>query len=197
VDANPSYLTDLLPALVVFAVGLSLTVAPPTATVLAGADESNAGVASGVNNAIARVAGLLGVAAIGAVVAAQFSSTLAARLDGRPLSPPARAAVEQARRQTLTVASPGGVPASERVLIARATESASVRAFHVGLGIAAALMAAGGVLGVVGIVNPRRYVCAAECPGGQIAGAPREAGREPARALAPVPEPAPVAARGP
>jgi len=197
VDANPSYLTDLLPALVVFAVGLSLTVAPLTATVLAGADESNAGVASGVNNAIARVAGLLGVAAIGAVVAAQFSSTLAARLDGRPLSPPARAAVEQARRQTLTVASPGGVPASERALIARATESASVRAFHVGLGIAAALMAAGGVLGLVGIVNPRRYVCAAECPGGQIAGAPREAGREPARALAPVPEPAPVAARGP
>jgi hypothetical protein len=130
------------------------------------------------------VAGLLGVAAIGAVVAAQFSSALAARLDARPLSAPARAAVEQARRQTLTVVAPAGVPAPERALIARATEDASVQAFHVGLGIAAALVACGGVLGLVGIVNPHRYVCAAECAGGQIAGAPHEAGREPARAEA-------------
>jgi len=55
--------------LVVFAVGLSLTVAPLTATVLADADESDAGIASGVNNAVARVAGLLGIAVVGASVA--------------------------------------------------------------------------------------------------------------------------------
>src|SRR3954464_9530303 len=103
VGADPNYATDLLPPLMVFAVGLSLTVAPLTATVLADADESNVGIASGVNNAIARVAGLLGVAAIGAVVAARVASALAARLDARPLSAPARAAVQQARRQTLTV----------------------------------------------------------------------------------------------
>src|SRR5215210_6265658 len=80
VGPDPDYVTDLLPAVVVFSVGLSLTVAPLTATVLADADEHNAGVASGVNNAIARVAALLGVAAIGAIMAAQFSSSLDAEL---------------------------------------------------------------------------------------------------------------------
>jgi len=184
VDANPDYLTDLLPALLVFAVGLSLTVAPLTATVLADADESNAGIASGVNNAIARVAGLLGVAAIGAVVAAQFTASLDAQLDQRALGPRAQVAVEQAREQTLVRSEPAGVPPRERALIADATEDASVAAFHLGIGIAAGLVAAGGVLGLVGIVNPRRFVCAAECPGGQLAGAPREAARE--RAALPV-----------
>jgi EmrB/QacA subfamily drug resistance transporter len=63
------YLTDLLPGLLVFALGLSLTVAPLVATVLADADESDAGIASAINNAIARVAGLIGVSLVGVVVA--------------------------------------------------------------------------------------------------------------------------------
>ena len=57
INAHLDYVTDLLPALLVFSLGLAVTVAPLTATVLAEADESNAGIASGVNNAIARVAG--------------------------------------------------------------------------------------------------------------------------------------------
>ena len=69
------YLPDVLPAELVFALGLSLTVAPLTAAVLAGS-EDEAGIASGVNNAVARVAGLLGTAAVGAVVAAAFSTSL-------------------------------------------------------------------------------------------------------------------------
>jgi EmrB/QacA subfamily drug resistance transporter len=67
-----SYVYDLLPALIVFSLGLAMTVAPLTATVLADADESDAGIASGINNAIARVAGLIGISAIGAVVAGQL-----------------------------------------------------------------------------------------------------------------------------
>ena len=63
------YWYELLPPLLLFAVGLSMIVAPLTATVLADADESDAGIASGVNNAIARVAGLLGIAVVGASVA--------------------------------------------------------------------------------------------------------------------------------
>jgi EmrB/QacA subfamily drug resistance transporter len=67
-DMQTSYTTDLLPALLIFSVGLSMTVAPLTATVLADADESDAGIASAVNNAVARVAGLVGVSVIGVVV---------------------------------------------------------------------------------------------------------------------------------
>src|SRR5206468_12881258 len=104
--AHISYVKDLLPALLVFSFGLTATVAPLTATVLADADEHNAGIASGVNNAIARMAGLLAVAAIGAVVAAQFSSSLDKRLDGLRLSSPEQTAVAQARRQTLAVGDP-------------------------------------------------------------------------------------------
>ena len=52
-----SIVTDVLPALLVFSLGLALTVAPLTATVLGDVDESEAGIASAVNNAIARTAG--------------------------------------------------------------------------------------------------------------------------------------------
>ena len=63
-----SYATELLPPLLGFSVGLTLTVAPLTATVLADAGERDAGIASGVNNAVARVAGLLGIALVGLAV---------------------------------------------------------------------------------------------------------------------------------
>jgi EmrB/QacA subfamily drug resistance transporter len=64
-----NYWTTLLPQLLIFAVGLSLIVAPLTSTVLADAGERDAGIASGVNNAIARVAGLVGIAVVGAAIA--------------------------------------------------------------------------------------------------------------------------------
>jgi EmrB/QacA subfamily drug resistance transporter len=64
-----SYWSELLPSLLVFSIGLSMIVAPLTATVLADAGEHDAGIASGVNNAVARVAGLLGIAVVGAAVA--------------------------------------------------------------------------------------------------------------------------------
>ena len=68
IGVNASYVTDVLPAVVVFGLGLSMTVAPLTATVLASADVRHAGVASGVNNTVARAAGLLAVAGLPAVV---------------------------------------------------------------------------------------------------------------------------------
>jgi EmrB/QacA subfamily drug resistance transporter len=67
--AHPNYWIDLLPALLAFSVGLSLTVAPLTTTVLADATAGDAGVASGVNNAVARIAGLLAVAVLGIAAA--------------------------------------------------------------------------------------------------------------------------------
>ncbi len=64
IEAGSGYADVVLPAVVVFGLGLSLTVAPLTATVLAAVRAEHAGVASGVNNAVARVAGLLAIAVL-------------------------------------------------------------------------------------------------------------------------------------
>jgi EmrB/QacA subfamily drug resistance transporter len=62
IDIGDSYTASILPGVIVFGLGLSLVVAPVTITVLAAADPRQAGIASGVNNAVARTAGLLAVA---------------------------------------------------------------------------------------------------------------------------------------
>ncbi len=64
IDPGDSYLTSVLPAVLVFGVGLTLVIAPVTATVLAAADSRHSGIASGINNAVSRVAGLLAVAVL-------------------------------------------------------------------------------------------------------------------------------------
>ena len=64
IGAGASYVLDVLPPVLLFGAGLSLMVAPLTATVLDAADDRHAGIASGVNNAVARTAGLLAVAVI-------------------------------------------------------------------------------------------------------------------------------------
>ena len=186
VGPSVGYLATVLPAQIVFAVGLSMTVAPLTATVLAGVHESQAGIASGVNNAIARVAGLLSTAAAGTVVSARFASSLGAGLRGHPLSPAAERAVVAAKHLALGRPSVSGLPAATGHLIAREATDASVAAFHLGLGIAALLVAGGGVIAVLGIVNPSRVVRARECEGGQLLGAPRDAaGANDSRTVAP------------
>jgi len=81
------YLTEVLPGILLFSLGLSITVAPMTAAILAGVDQSEAGIGSAVNNAVARVAGLIATVAVGALVAAQFSSSLDHKLAGEPLHP--------------------------------------------------------------------------------------------------------------
>jgi EmrB/QacA subfamily drug resistance transporter len=68
IGPHTSYVTDVFPAVVIFGLGLCAVVAPLTATVLASADVRHAGVASGVNNAVARAAGLIAVAALPAAV---------------------------------------------------------------------------------------------------------------------------------
>ena len=109
-DSEPDYVTQVLPAMVLFGLGLSATVAPLTTTVLDSVEERHVGVASGVNNAVARVAGVLAIAALGAVVSAQFSSTLDDRTADRQLSAEAAAAVDSSKEQPLSGGAVSGRP---------------------------------------------------------------------------------------
>ncbi len=174
VGTHVDYLTDLLPALLVFALGLSMTVAPLTAAVLAEAAQLDAGIASGVNNAIARVAGLIGTAAVGAAVAGSFAADLDRRLAGVRLGPPARAAVAQVKRLSLGRPEVHGVPPRQARAVTSAAEAASVHSFHLGMAIAAALLALGGLIGALGIRNRHGVVAAEHCPAGQFVGTGRE-----------------------
>jgi EmrB/QacA subfamily drug resistance transporter len=176
-DADVDYLTELLPGLLVFSLGLAMTVAPLTATVLADADEHNAGIASGVNNAIARVASLIAIAAVGAVVASAFESALRDELGANTRRPAVARAVAEADKQPLARVVVRDAPPRVSAEVARGSGDASVKAFHVAMAIATVLVALGGVLGLVGIVNPRRRVEAVDCAGGQLAGATGEAAR--------------------
>jgi hypothetical protein len=158
-----------------FSLGLSITVAPLTAAILAGVSTNEAGIGSAINNAVARVAGLLATAAIGALVAAQFGSALDHRLSGRPLTPRGDAAVAQAKQLTFGRPPVAGVPPRQAAEILVASDHASVHAFRWGIGVASLLVIVGGLIGAVGIENPRRVVTAEQCPGGQFAGAPLDA----------------------
>jgi sugar phosphate permease len=173
VTLKVGYVSEVLPAVLVFALGLSMTVAPLTAAVLAGAGREQSGIASGVNNAIARVAGLLGTAALGAIVAASFSSTLS-RLAGSGLAASGRAVLVAAKRLPLGRPDVHGLPATQAHALTRAAEEASLHSFHLGMAIAAALVAVGGVVGAVGIRNPGKLVHAESCPAGPLVGASSE-----------------------
>ena len=193
VDRDADYVTQVLPGVVVFGLGLALTVAPLTATVLGDADQRHAGVASGVNNAVARVAGLLAIAVVGAAVAGQFDAQVDDSLGDRPLTPAASAAVDDAKARPLTTSAASDAPPPERPLLRDTFEEASVSAFRTGIGLSGGLVIAGGLISAVGIRNPRRKVAAAECPGGAICGASEElAHDEPVSLPAPEAQPTPA-----
>ncbi len=86
VGADADYVAQVLPAIVVFGLGLAATVAPLTATVLDSVEERRVGIASGVNNGVSRVAGLLAIAVLGAVISAQFDAGAGAAIGGGPLT---------------------------------------------------------------------------------------------------------------
>jgi MFS family permease len=126
IGADVDYVTDVLPGVLVFGLGLSATVAPLTNTVLGAVPQHHAGVASGINNQFSRVAALLAIAALGAVIAARFEEVLGS--DSVP-------------------ALSGGSPE---------VVAASVAAFHRGLLVGGLLVMLGGVISLLWIVNPRR-----------------------------------------
>ena len=139
--AGGAYWSGVLPAVMVLGVGLAVSVAPLTTTVMSSIDQSRAGVASGINNAVSRLAGLLAIAVLGLVFATVFNRRLELGLDALGLHDAKRHAVE-AQRGKLAAAT------SDDVRVQRLIRDSFVGAYRVvlwiavGLSVASALSAA-------------------------------------------------------
>lgn len=134
-----TYWTTFFPAIIVLGLGMAVTVAPLTTAVMGAVDARHSGVASGINNAVSRTAGLVAIAALGIVAFGVFSSSLDSRLARVELPAQARQALDSERTKLAGMTVPQGLSAEQGVQIKSAVGEAFIDAFRVNMFIAAGL----------------------------------------------------------
>jgi len=145
-----SYWTTFFPAAVVLGCGMAVTVAPLTTTVMGSVDSRHAGVASGINNAVSRVAGLLAIALFGVLLAGAFRARVDAELDRIRVAPPARAAIDrELPRMAAADLSSVSMSPAQRVPVRASIDRAFVSAFRRVMIAAAALALIASLIGAM------------------------------------------------
>ncbi len=134
-----SYWTAFLPAILVLGLGMAISVAPLTTAVMGAVGESHAGVASGINNAVSRCAGLLAIAVLGLVLLGVFSNGLDRRLGGLNLPPETRKALASERTRLANLQAPASASAEVKARIHTAVGEAFVDGFRRVMLVAAGL----------------------------------------------------------
>jgi EmrB/QacA subfamily drug resistance transporter len=129
-DISGSYWTTFFPAALVLGFGMTLTVAPLTTTVMQSVASNAVGVASGVNNAVSSVAGLLAIASFGMVMSLTFEVDLKARLAAAGLSPEIVAAVASQRSKLAAIEVPSNASPQAQASIEGAVAAAFVAGFR-------------------------------------------------------------------
>ncbi len=135
-----SYWTTFFPAAVVLGIGMAITVPPLTTAVMSAVPRQQAGTASGINNAVARTAGLIAIAVFGVIVTTVFNRELTGQLDAMPtLSPATREAVDAQRPDLAAALPPQGTDPDTAVAIAAAIDASFISGFRVAMVIGAAM----------------------------------------------------------
>lgn len=147
-----SYWSTFFPAMVVLGLGMSAVVAPLTTTVMNAVGEEQLGAASGINNAVSRVASLLSIALLGLVVLQVFSTRLERRLATAQIPRQTQQAILAQRNRLLQIELPSTLTAAQRQSITRAIDESFVAAFRRVLLVCAglAVLSAASAWGLIG-----------------------------------------------
>ncbi len=143
-----SYWISFFPAMIVQGFGMALAITPLTTVALGSVESEHSGLASGVNNAVTRVAGLLAVAVLGVLVYGAFSASLDARMEEMEMPGEIRIAMEAAKADLGAAEAPAGVDAGTEARIEGPVEESFVAGFRAvmlvsaGLALTSALVAA-------------------------------------------------------
>ncbi|MCI0607154.1 MFS transporter [bacterium] len=144
---SSNYWTSFFPGVVVLGFGMAISIAPLTTTVMNSVNENQAGIASGINNAVSRTAGLLAVALFGAVMLAAFSHHLDKQLSGTAISKEVRVSLMEHRSKLAALKPPAKLETRAKLILHQAIQSSFVSAFRLimiisaGLAIASAIVA--------------------------------------------------------
>jgi EmrB/QacA subfamily drug resistance transporter len=134
-----SYWTTFFPAVIVLGLGMAISVAPLTTTVMNSVKESRAGIASGINNAVSRTAGLFAIAVLGLVMFHAFNRSLDERLDQIRVTPEVRAALDDQRFKLAAAEIPQNTDEKTRQVIGQAIDECFVAGFRRVMIVGAAL----------------------------------------------------------
>ena len=130
-SAGGSYWTTFFPAFVILGFGMAVSVAPLTTAVMAAVDRERSGTASGINNAVARVAGLLAVAVFGIVMVNAFATHLEHELIELGASPQVREAVHSERTRLAAIELPADLNPAKSEEAEAAVSNSFVFAFRI------------------------------------------------------------------
>jgi EmrB/QacA subfamily drug resistance transporter len=142
-----SYWTTVFPAVTVLGLGMALVVAPLTTTAMGAVEAQHAGVASGVNNAVSRVAGLIAIALLGIVLVRSFDGHVIAALDRLGLSAPVRASIDRELPKLAGADVDAAVGDEHRAAVRRAIDDSFAASFRLVMNLAAVMAAAAAVAG--------------------------------------------------
>jgi MFS family permease len=159
-----TYWTTYFPAVVVLGIGMALVIAPLTTVVMGAAGPDRAGIASGINNAVSRAAGLIAIAVLGLAVAAVFNTALDRNVARLRLPESTRIAITSQRARLAGIQIPAGISHARRAPIKQAIDASFIDAFRMAMLVSSGLaLASAGAAWIM--IEPKKTASIVSRPG--------------------------------